>query len=331
MAGGWLKIWRDILDHPVFEDPVTFKVFVWCLVRAKIEATTYRGDCLQPGQFSTGRNVAGNELTLHPSSVYRAFQRLQEMGCITVDANKVRTIVTVCNWGTYQATADVERTTFEQEANKPRTSIEQAANTMEESKNLRIQEDPPPPTPSRAVAPDGWGEVGEELSKLGSGAADAVVRDARKAGWSIEGAMALMAHWQNHREAEDWGIGLLAHNLAKPPRPPAECLTLVKSGQPVDVRGQYESEQAARMREADELARRKMAADRDAADVRLAQLGPVIDAMTVEEREELVRTGPSGSWVAQQVRNYGDGWRTAKLVRDALMMAVERSQVEAVA
>lgn len=326
---GWVKLWRDILDHPVFEDPVTLKVFVWCLARAKIEPSNFRGDTLQPGQFSTGRNTAGADLSLHPSSVYRALQRLQDFGCIAVEANKVRTIVTICNWSTYQDQQEEERTSSEQDAIKLRTSTEQAANTMKESKNLRIQEDPPPPTPSQAGPADGWGEVGEELSKLGSGAADAVVRDARKAGWSIDGAMALMAHWQNHREAEGWGIGLLAHNLAKPPRPAAECLALVKSGKPVDVQGQYAAEQARQLRETDDARSRAAREAERLAQSRLERFGPELDAMTIEERQALVAS--KGQWFSQQAMVCGSDWRCKKLLRDALLWALERSQSETVA
>lgn len=138
--GGWVCLWRSIMDHPVWEDPTTLKVFLWCVLTARREAKEWRGDMLQPGQFSTGRNVASRELGLHPSSVYRAFDRLTAMGCITVEANRVRTIVTVCNWSSYQEQKEGDRTSPEQDASKDRTSSEQEANTIQQgNKETREQ------------------------------------------------------------------------------------------------------------------------------------------------------------------------------------------------
>lgn len=330
MASGWVKLWREIMEHQVWADPVTLKVFLWCVLTARRVAQEYRGDRLQPGQFSTGRNVASVALEMHPSQVYRTFQRLQEMGCISIEANKVRTIVTVCNWSTYQDSEDEERTSSEQQPNNDRTATEQRSNTIQECKKERMKEDPPPPTPSRAGPADGWGEVVEELIGLGSGAADAVVRDARKAGWSIDGAMAAIAHWQNHRAAEGWGIGLLAHTLQKPPAGDVQqSLPLVKSGKPVDVQGEYAAEQARLMREQDDVKRRAVREAERLAEERLARFGPELDAMTIEERQALV--AGKGDWFAQQAMVCGSDWRGKKLLRDALLWAVERSQTEVMA
>jgi len=102
MAAGWVKLHREIMQHEVWADPVTLKVFLWCVMTARRAAQEFRGERLQPGQFTTGRKVAAVDLEMHESQVYRTFQRLQAMGCIVVEANKVRTIVTVCNWRTYQ-------------------------------------------------------------------------------------------------------------------------------------------------------------------------------------------------------------------------------------
>ncbi|HTN01043.1 MAG TPA: hypothetical protein VL132_04155, partial [Planctomycetaceae bacterium] len=170
--------------------------------------------------------------------------------------------------------------------------------------------------------PDGWREVEEELVRLGSGAADAVVRDARKSGWSPERAAALLAHWQTHRVVEGWGIGLAAHALARPPRPPAECLTLVRTAKPVDTRGEHAALQAFELKRQDEIRRKATEeADRRIAE-RLEQFRTEIDAMSIEERQELLAEG----WERKEANERGSDWRESRLLKHALLLAIERSQ-----
>lgn len=153
---GWIKLHRDLVDHPVFADESLLKVFLWCLVNANIETKAWNGTHLEAGQFATGRNTAAAQLDKHPSSVYRAFQRLEELGCINVTPNSHWTIITICNWSSYQDSPAGDRATREQSASNFRSSREQPASTTKESKNSRIQEQkersPLPPTTGETCA-----------------------------------------------------------------------------------------------------------------------------------------------------------------------------------
>lgn len=336
MDGGWIKLARSLLDEAVFSDERLFRLLIWCKLRANHTAQRFHGELIGVGEFVTSMERAADALGCAKSTVWRGLEKLAspEFGFLRLrlvsNAKRKFTVVTVIDQTVCDTADDTPRNGSETVAERERNGSETGTKQIRELKNERMKE-PPPPAPEQADAPGGWAEVVGELVRLGSGAADAVARTARQAGWSIEGATALIGQWREHHEAEGWGIGLLAHHLGLPPRSPAECLTPVRSAKPVDTRGAYETEQAQRLREADELARQKMAADREAADARLARLGPMIDDMTVEDRADLVRGCPSGVWLAQQVRSYGDGWRTAALVRDALLTAAERSQQETAA
>ena len=110
MAGGdWIKIHRAVMDHPVFEDPLLWKVFSWCILKANYRAGSFRGIEVPVGSFVTGKLRAAEELSIPPTTWYRSMKRLSEppFSCITLKADHGWTTVTVCNYTTYQNLASV--------------------------------------------------------------------------------------------------------------------------------------------------------------------------------------------------------------------------------
>lgn len=160
MPTGYVKLHREAEEHPVFEDEWLWKVFCWCIMRAN-----FRDGKVQRGSFTTGRLEAAERLSASPSRVYRAFDRLRKMGCITLKANNRFTTITVCNYDTYQSDEPGERTTDEQPANNKRTASEQQTNNKktlleegkewEEGKKGRREEgNPLPPLPPELASQD---------------------------------------------------------------------------------------------------------------------------------------------------------------------------------
>jgi hypothetical protein len=64
-------------------------------------------------------------------------QKLQEFGCIRMEANNRFTIVSIVNWRKYQGEVNNERTTDEQQADNERTTSGQQADTIEEGQELQ--------------------------------------------------------------------------------------------------------------------------------------------------------------------------------------------------
>lgn len=136
---GYIKQWRRELDSRAFNDPDPFvyKLWQWCKLSAAWEERWNRGRSLQPGQFTCGRSEAAMRLNVSESKWYRAMQKLQEWGQITIEPNNRFTTVTICNWETYQSCEVAERTTSEQLANNWRTTDEQPANTLKEVQEVK--------------------------------------------------------------------------------------------------------------------------------------------------------------------------------------------------
>ncbi len=134
----WLKLHRKSLESRVFSDPKLWRLWCWCLLKSNWKRGWYFGCEIQPGQFAIGREAASEELGVSGSSWYRAMQKLQELGCIKLQANNRFTIVSIVNWQKYQGEVNNKRTTSGQPVDNQRTTGEQLPDTIEEG--LKFQE-----------------------------------------------------------------------------------------------------------------------------------------------------------------------------------------------
>lgn len=108
---GWVKLWRKSLDSDVFADPHLWRLFCWCLLRAnrkprQVPVNTGRGNtivALVAGQFVTGRKAGSAELGWAGNTFSRRLGQLAGMGMIAVKPGTHFSIVSIVNWGTYQA------------------------------------------------------------------------------------------------------------------------------------------------------------------------------------------------------------------------------------
>lgn len=158
MAAGWVKLYRESVDHAVFQDEWVWRLWCWCLLKANHSESQYRGQAVRCGQFITGRLSAADELKVSPSKWYRGMQRLSDLGGIAMEANSNWTTVTICNWQAYQDSATSSRTAGDTTSEQP---VIQPANTIKELKNLRTEENTNTP-----LIPHGGGDKnGEAIVK----------------------------------------------------------------------------------------------------------------------------------------------------------------------
>lgn len=129
MGGGFVKLHRDAMDHAVFQDEWLWKLFTWCLMKANFRDFDSARGLIPRGSFSMGRIQAADELHTSPSRVYRGLAKLQSLGSITLKSNSAFTVVTVCNYETYQPSDSDTRTINEQQTDSERTADEQRADT----------------------------------------------------------------------------------------------------------------------------------------------------------------------------------------------------------
>ncbi len=143
---GYVPLWRCIQYHEVFQDAELLKLFLWCLCRAayKPQAVALqvgRGKTtvkLRSGQFIFGRNAAADRLCIAPSTLWDRMKRLEAMGCIAIDSDNQKSIVTVCNYDKWRIPArDSQQPTNRQPtAERQPTGTKKKGNNSENGKKL---------------------------------------------------------------------------------------------------------------------------------------------------------------------------------------------------
>ncbi len=111
MNRGYFKTWRKITDSAIFQNEGLLKVSIWCLARAAYKETfvmvrTGRGVSevnLSPGSFLFGRDSAGRELNMAPSTVWKRMLKLKKLEFLNIESNSHYSIVYIINWHNYQA------------------------------------------------------------------------------------------------------------------------------------------------------------------------------------------------------------------------------------
>lgn len=102
----WIKLYRKILESPIFENEKALKVWIWCLVKAthkeREQLVGKQIVHLEKGQFVTGRKKASDELKMKDRTVYDYFKLLEELHMISINSNNKFSIVTVEKWEDYQ-------------------------------------------------------------------------------------------------------------------------------------------------------------------------------------------------------------------------------------
>lgn len=157
MEGDWVKLHRKLLESAVFNDEWLLRLWVWCMLKARFCDLQTPETVIKAGSFMTGRFRAADELNVSPSKWYRGIHALAQLGMITLSACSERTIVTLCNWETYQSIPDVReqpmnsaRATSGQQENNERTTSGQRPSTIEECKEGEEGEKKTPKAPKGA-------------------------------------------------------------------------------------------------------------------------------------------------------------------------------------
>ena len=145
---GYFKLYRKILESPIFAHQTGLKIWIWCLAKAnhkqksvplKIGAGTSIVN-IGVGEFIFGRLKAEEELGIDGSTIYRWIKKLELMEMISVKSSSHYSIVTICNWATYQVENIKERAATEQPLSSHRAATEQPLNTTKNDNNDKNKE-----------------------------------------------------------------------------------------------------------------------------------------------------------------------------------------------
>ena len=141
---GFISLHRALLDSMIFSSQTGLKIWIWLLLKASFKKRYVplkigKGETtvtIERGQLLFGRYKAEEELCIDGSTIYRWIKKLEENEMILIQSNNQYSIITICNYDTYQSEninneqpMNNQRATNEQPMNSRRTTNEQQANT----------------------------------------------------------------------------------------------------------------------------------------------------------------------------------------------------------
>ena len=126
---GFISLHRTLLDSMVFSSQTGLKIWIWLLLKASyrkrhVSLKIGKGEAtitIERGQLLFGRYKAEEELCIDGSTVYKWIKKLEENEMILIQSNNQYSIITICNYDTYQS----ENTNEEQPMSSRRTTNEQ--------------------------------------------------------------------------------------------------------------------------------------------------------------------------------------------------------------
>ena len=151
MQRGWIKVWRKIVLSPIWTRPGLLKLFLLCLLKASHERKLVPVGGLAkpvevlPGQFITGRYALHAEYypvrrksNVSEITLWRWLFALEKLEKVNIKTNSRYTLVSVCNWASYQNGNGRNDQPSGPEVNHRRSTGEQPVNT---NKKVRREEE----------------------------------------------------------------------------------------------------------------------------------------------------------------------------------------------
>ena len=128
---GWVKIFRKRTEWEWYRDGNTKDLFLHLLLTANREGKSWRGVRVERGQRLTSRAVLAAETGMSEGQVKRSLEKLIATNNLTTKATNKYTIITVCNFESYQdSTSDSDQQSDQQP--------DQPADHKQEEKKINI-------------------------------------------------------------------------------------------------------------------------------------------------------------------------------------------------
>lgn len=99
---GWVKLHRKLRDWEWYQDSQTVHLFIHILLLANHKERRWRGILIRPGQCATSYAHLSEETGISIRSVRTILGRLVTTQSLTRTSTHRYTMITICDWGTYQ-------------------------------------------------------------------------------------------------------------------------------------------------------------------------------------------------------------------------------------
>mgnify|MGYP004703463017 FL=1 len=146
-CGGFIKLFRQILDWEWYDDLPTCRLFIHLLLKANYAERNWHGQTIERGSCITSYATLASETGLSQEQIKRALKNLTKTGEIKRIATNKNTVIYVVKYADFQGfgfeyneqTTSKEQTENNQKTNEQQTNNKQTT-TTKEIKNKRNKE-----------------------------------------------------------------------------------------------------------------------------------------------------------------------------------------------
>jgi hypothetical protein len=143
---GFITLHRKLMDSKVFANETALKIWIWCLLSAnhKEAHVSEFGSIVtvKRGQFITGRFRAESQLNINGKTWYKWMKFFESEKMITLNSSNKNTLVTICNYDTYQGKNLPTVATVEQQRyNSGTTAVQQRSTNNNDNNNNNEKND----------------------------------------------------------------------------------------------------------------------------------------------------------------------------------------------
>jgi hypothetical protein len=141
---GYIIIQRCLLNDPLLRDDAYFRAWLWLVSEAawkisRVKITNGRTSEiieLERGQLSQSRSYMANSWGWSEKRVRTFLRRLEKGGMIDVQAGRLQTVITICNYDIYQGAPDDEGRRTGQQTGRQRADKGPEEEYIKEENNI---------------------------------------------------------------------------------------------------------------------------------------------------------------------------------------------------
>jgi len=138
---GWVKLHRRLLEWEWYRTENMVHLFTYLLLSANHETKRWMGIEVERGQLITGRKSISVSTGISEQSIRTCLDRLKSTKEVTIKSTNKYTIITICNYESYQCDENETNQHINQVTNQQLTNNQPATNHKQELKNIRTKEE----------------------------------------------------------------------------------------------------------------------------------------------------------------------------------------------
>lgn len=139
---GWIKLHRKFISWEWFNVDEMLKLFIFLLLSANHETVKWKGIEIKRGQLLTGRKSLHEKTKISEQTLRTCLSRLEKTGEINQQSTNKYTIITICNYESYQGDKKQTNQLTNQQLTNNQPTTNQQLTTNNNDNNVNNEKEP---------------------------------------------------------------------------------------------------------------------------------------------------------------------------------------------